>query len=325
MSDLLLVGAKTGLVVCRAAGQGWEVLRRGLQGQAVTSVIAREGVILAGTRTGVYRSDDLGAGWSEASLGLKELHIRWLAYRPEVSDFELAGTEPAAVFISRDGAATWRECPEVSEMRERFGWSLPYSPEAGCVRGFAFHGARAYAAVEDGAVLVSDDGGLSWELAGGSRGPADHAPLSGHIHSDVHSIEAHPSSPELVFAPTGGGFFRSQDGGRSWENLYPRCYCRAAWIDPADAQHILLGPADGVDRGGRIEESRDGGRTWTPAWSGLEAPWPRHMVERFARVGERLFAVLSNGELLQATADELRWQPVLQEIPGVQAVAGMAP
>jgi photosystem II stability/assembly factor-like uncharacterized protein len=324
MSEYLIIAASQGIAVCGLAGMGWEVLRRGLEGVETTSVIAREGVILAGARSGVYRSDDLGETWREASAGLAVRHIRWLAYHPDFSDFELAGAEPASIFISRDGAETWRECPEVTEMRFRFGWYLPYSPAAGCVRGFAVRGLRLYAAVEDVAVLVSDDGGLRWELAGGSRGNPDHQPSASYVHSDVHSIEVHPSSPEVVYAPTGGGFYRSQDGGAAWECLYPRSYCRAAWIDPSLPEHILLGPADGVDRGGRIEESRDGGRTWGPASSGLHTPWPRHMVERFSQVGGTLLAVLSNGELLSASLADLHWQPLLPELPGVRAVTHLS-
>jgi photosystem II stability/assembly factor-like uncharacterized protein len=320
MNEYLLIGTTQGLVICRRAGRDWEVQRRALDGMEVTSVIAREGVILAGARSGVYRSDDLGITWREASASLSVRHIRWLAYHPDISDFELAGTEPAAIFISRDGAETWRECPEVAEMRDRFGWYLPYSPQAGCVRGFAIRGQHAFAAVEDGAVLVSGDGGETWELASGSRGEPEHQPPAARVHSDVHSIEVHPASPLRVYAPTGGGFYRSLDGGAAWDCLYPHSYCRAAWIDPEAPEHLLLGPADGVDRYGRIEESLDGGRTWQPASSGLDTPWPRHMVERFIQVGDELLAVLSNGELLSASPVELRWQPILPEAPGVQAV-----
>ena len=242
---------------------------RGLRGRDATSIIAREGVALAGTREGVYRTEDGDRTWQEASQGLSPRLVRWMAFHPDVSDFEFAGTEPAGILVSRDGGGSWRACPEVFEMRREYGWSLPYSPEAGCVRGFAFHGRRGYAAVEDGGVLVSDDQGETWGLAQGSRGRADHHPQAGMIHSDVHSIGVHPSSAQEVFAPTGGGFYHSADGGETWECLYPGCYCRAAWIDPHDIRHIVLGPADGVDYNGRIEETRDGGRTWQPASSGL--------------------------------------------------------
>ena len=53
--------------------------------------------------------------------------------------------------------------------------------------------------------------------------------------------------------------------------------------DPARPAHMILGPADGVDRGGRIEESIDGGHNWKVVMDGVEDPWANHMVERFSR------------------------------------------
>ena len=292
--------------------------------QHVTSLIAREGVILAGTRHGVFRSDDVGHTWHAASVGLTCPHVRWLAFHHDISDREFAGTEPAGIFVSHDGAQTWRECEEVAWLRDHYHWMLPYSPEAGCVRGFAFHGDRAYAAVEVGGVLRSDDGGETWLLAEGSDGNPDlGGPPEPFVYPDVHSIHLHPSSPDLVFAPTGGGFYRSVDGGRTWELLYD-CYCRAVWIDPLDPDHMILGPADSVEQNGRIEETRDGGVTWHTASHGLRVPWSQHMVERFTQIDDELWAVLSNGEVIAAPLTSLEWQSRLHGVEQVTAVTVLA-
>lgn len=318
----LFAATARGVVTARRDARGWNFSARTLEAQHVTSVVAREGVVLAGSRQGVWRSDDEGATWRSASDGLAISHVRWLAYHPQLSDYEYAGTEPAALFTSLDGARTWLACADVETMRETYGWRLPYSPEAGCVRGFAFHGQRAYAAVEDGGVLRSDDVGRTWELAAGSDGTILHQPPQGKVHSDVHSIAVHPASADRVVAPTGGGLFASTDGGETWRNLY-RCYCRAVWLDPQDVDHIVFGPANGVDREGRIEESRDGGQTWHLVSEGLGAPWAHHMVERLTRQSDHLFAVLSNGDLLAATIGDWQWQRLLPEAGQIHAVAFM--
>jgi len=99
------------------------------------------------------------------------------------------------------------------------------------------------------------------------------------------------------------------------------CYCRAVWLDPADPAHLILGPADGVDRNGRIEETRDAGQTWQLASKGLAVPWRRHMVERFTQIGDELLAVLSNGELWAATLETFAWQPILPTVKNVAAIA----
>ena len=205
MDTTLIVATGHGIFTYERNENDWRARARGLDGQNVTSAIAREGVILAGTTNGVFRSDDYGKKWHAGSSGLNTRHVRWMAFHPDLSDDEFVGTESAAIFVSHNGAGSWRECPEVAQLRDEHGWMLPYSPEAGCVRGFTFHG----------------------------------------------------------------------------------------------------------------------GKTWQVTSDGLHVPWRRHMVERFEQVGDELFAVLSNGELLVAPLASLQWKRVLTELDGVHAVTSM--
>ena len=317
----LILATERGIVTCERDGDEWQEASRRLDDQHVTSLSAHGDMILVGTENGIFQSDDGGQTWNEACNGLTARHVRWMAFHPDVSGLAYAGTEPANIFISHDSGDVWRACPEVAQLRDQFKWSLPYSPEAGCVRGFAFHGSRVYAAVEVGGVLVSDDNGETWQLAEGSDGKPDLAgPPEPFVYPDVHSLEVHPSSPDLIYAPTGGGFYRSSDSGRTWKLFYD-CYCRAVWVDSQDPNHMILGPADGVDRNGRIEESRDGGETWSLASNGLQMPWRRGMVERFVQADDELFAVLSNGQLLSSSLSDLEWRRILPSIDDVHAIA----
>lgn len=321
MNDLLILGTNEGVVVARQEEDLWELMSRTLRARQVNSLSVQGGVILAGTTEGVFRSENLGETWHMASDGLSVPKVRWVTHDPSRSGTVLAGTEPAAIFVSRDGGRQWRECPEVAALREEHGWYLPYSPEAGCVRGFAFHGDRVYAAVEQGGLLRSDDRGATWRLAGGSNG-IPRTPPEGFIHPDVHSVAVHVSSPDLVLAPTGGGLYVSKDGGERWTQWY-RCYCRAIWPDPAHVGRMIFGPADSVDRQGRIEETDDGGETWHLASDGLNVPWAQHMVERFWQVDYRLLAVLSNGDVVVAPLQTLSWQHMLPGAGWVRAIATM--
>ncbi|MGD8737960.1 MAG: hypothetical protein PVJ85_14535 [Anaerolineae bacterium] len=322
MGGLLVIGTGEGVLVAQREGDTWKAVRRSLSARQVNSLSVQGGAVLAGTTEGVFRSDDLAESWHLASDGLSVPKIRWVAHHPNRSGTVLAGTEPAAIFVSHDGGRRWRECPEVAALRDEHGWYLPYSPEAGCVRGFAFHGDRVYAAVEQGGLLRSEDAGETWQLVAGSNG-IPRTPPDGFVHPDVHSVVVHASSPDLVLAPTGGGLYVSKDGGARWRHLY-RCYCRAVWWDPADAARMILGPADSVDRSGRIEKTRDGGETWQQATDGLEVPWAQHMVERFLQVDYELLAVLSNGDLAIAPLRTLTWRHILPEAGWVRTVKTMS-
>jgi photosystem II stability/assembly factor-like uncharacterized protein len=327
MAGYLYLATSAGLFIVSQANDNWNVVGHTLTDKSLTAVVASGGLILAGTAEGIWRSSDNGRSWKESIETLAIRHVRWMSGSADTPSIILVGTEPAGIFVSRDSGKTWRQGAAVEELRDKNGWFLPYSPEAGCVRGFAIaesgpHEARVYAAVEVGGVLISDDGGQKWHLAEGSDGKPDLSRASDAIiHPDVHSISVHPSSSDLVTTATGGGLYRSTDGGRTWKCIY-RCYIRAAWVDPHDARHIIAGPADGVSRNGRILETLDGGQSWQPASVGMNGPWPRHMVERFYHCGKNLFAILSNGELWSRSSGQTVWQRILAEVSGIQAMAG---
>jgi hypothetical protein len=293
MSDNLYLATTNGLFGARRDGGTWSGPEELLEGRHVTSVVADDGLILAGTKNGILRSVDKGKDWGDVDDNSAIGYVRWLS-------------------------------GEVSALRDTHGWFLPYSPEAGCVRGFAIAESaepRVFAAVEVGGALVSKDSGDSWELVDGSDGNPDMSrPLGTLIHPDVHSITVHPSNPDIITAPTGGGLYRSNDGGTTWYCLYT-CYCRATWVNPNNPDHIIFGPADGVSRNGRIEESRDGGQTWQSASTGMQVPWSQHMVERFVPAADELLAVLSNGELWSAGLEKMKWQRILEDVSHVTSVA----
>src|SRR5256885_10017228 len=76
---------------------------------------------------------------------------------------------------------------------------LPYTTlfRSGCIRGFAFHGARAYAAAEGGGALRSDDGGETWSLCAGSNGNPD---LEGPPAPDRKSTRLNSSHLVISYA-----------------------------------------------------------------------------------------------------------------------------
>src|SRR6266436_2790835 len=66
MDTTLIVATGHGIFTYERNEHDWRARAFGLDGQNVTSAIAREGVILAGTTNGVFRSDDSGEQWHAA-------------------------------------------------------------------------------------------------------------------------------------------------------------------------------------------------------------------------------------------------------------------
>lgn len=302
----IYLATDSGVIRADASDGEWHGTPAGLGKTKVTAIAARVGVLLAGTRDGIWRSTDGGGTWTPSNTGLAERHVRWLAWHPRISDFVLAGTEPAGLYISTDGGRRWEGRPEVVRLRKEKRWYLPYSPEAGAVRGFAPHGDRLYGAVEVGGVLRSDDRGGTWRLLAVPN-------------KDVHDVAVDPRDGDRVFAIAQGGLFLSENGGEQWRRAYDTPYVRAMAMDSDDPDHLLLGPAAGVGRGGRVVRSTDGGATWTAADRGLATPWPGTMVERFLFAGGKALAILDDGTLRMAQGDELAWRTILAEVPRVHA------
>jgi hypothetical protein len=309
----LIVATTRGLKRFERREDFWEEQSYALTGLPLSALAMQGELGLAGTKEGVFLTRDGGINWVRADAGIDTPHVRWLAIHPRNPHYFYAGTEPANIYTRQADQPGWSRALEVARLREENDWYMPYSPNPGCVRGFAFYGHRVYASVEVGGLLASSDFGASWQLVPGSTGKPHQDPAEGQIHPDVHSVATHPADPDLVYAPTGGGFYRSRDSGGRWELLYD-CYCRAVWLDPEDDRHLIMGPADGVDRGGRIEESTDGGESWSLAMGNLDAKWQETMVDRFVAAGDELYAVLSDGRLLVAPVDSFSWQHLL---PGI--------
>lgn len=150
----------------------------------------------------------------------------------------------ALVFLLAAGvcAQTWR----------------PMGPPGGDVRSLASdprNPRHLYLGTSDGHIFSSQDGGERWELLGRAGFSRDGV---------VTAILVHPTRTRLLFASLwtldpakGGGVFRSDDGGRTWQlaGLGGKAV-RALAMAPSDPDYIVAGALDGVFR------SPDGGHTW---------------------------------------------------------------
>ena len=129
-------------------------------------------------------------------------------------------------------------------------------PEGGMVISLAADQAGTlYLGASDGHIFSSEDRGEHWELRGRVGRRTDGV---------VAQLAAYPKQPHRVFAAVwfrevdaGGGVFRSDDGGASWQpaGLQGESV-RALEFAPSDPELLVAGTRSGVFR------SLDSGRTW---------------------------------------------------------------
>lgn len=250
----------------------WRLAATTLEGHHISTMTLLPGGagVLAGTHgDGIFWSAD-GSAWEAREHGLRLRNIYSLAAIEENGAIVVyAGTEPASLFKSVDLGKSWQELPAISEQKNK-DWTFPAPPHIAHTKMLAFDPRDArhfFAAIEQGALLETRNGGESWkELADYSR-PDDRA------FKDLHQVLVTPSQPEHMFMTTGCGSYRSEDGGAHWRRMTDESF-RLAYPD-----HITLSPDEktlfmsgaaghpGVwrqshDAGTAVLRSRDSGEHW---------------------------------------------------------------
>src|SRR5437867_1249366 len=297
---VVLVGTMKGAFLLRsnAARQRWESGGPWFPGQSVYAMAydgrAGRTRIWAGTESmhwgAVLRSsDDFGKTWTqpeaanirfpvESGVSLKQIwQIR--PGRAEEPDTLYCGVEPAALFESRDGGATWMLNRGLFDHPHRPLWQ----PGGG---GLCLHTIvpdpsnrdRLMVAISSGGFYRTDDGGRTWQVR--NRGVRaefmpDKYPEFGQC---VHKVVMHPAHPERLFLQNHWGLYRSDDAGDSWRDIasgVPSDFGFAMAMHPHDPETVYIVPIESdtfrcTPEGKlRVYRTRDAGGSWEPLTRGL--------------------------------------------------------
>ena len=254
--------------------------------------IASAGAVAFAGGDGVWRYDD---GWTRTSFVGDVFSIAVAA-----DGTVYAGTEPSALFTSRDGGERWEELDALQRIPSKPNWSFPPRPWTSHVRWIAPSPHDPHVllvGIELGGLMRSVDGGASF---------ADHAPGA---QPDVHSLTWHPTERDRAYEAGGGGSAWSSDGGASWERVddgRDRHYTWAVAADPEDPDRWWVSASTGPyaahgrrDPQARIYEWR--GDAWHAVTENLLA-----MPYAFVHENGRLIAGLADGSLLDVESGESR-------------------
>ena len=216
---------------------------------------------------GVYRSTDAGKTWTHLGLD-RTRHIARIRVHPRDPDLVYVAAQGAAyganeergVYRSRDGGTTWEKILYVSEVAGASELAMdPTNPRI-LYAAFWDHVRHPWivrSGGEGSGLWKSTDGGDSWTPINEGL-PA----LMGKTAVDVS-----PANPERLFAmieaDPGGGLYRSDDAGASWQlttelwTLRARpWYYTEVYADPEDENTVYVLNAP-------MMKSVDAGRTFT--------------------------------------------------------------
>jgi len=302
---LLLAGAATGGIWhSEDAGASWSPVHDFLGSLAISSFAHDAGnpsIIYAGTSEyyytgtqgiGILKSIDDGRSWQRLPATDPLASNNWtyvmrVAAHPTAPGVVLAGTWTGAL-RSADSGATWTKVFSRAAFDGRFTIVLD-------VRFDFVDPNQVLLGLEDSAVAYSDDAGFTWTKV--QIAPAVNKRGTGRV--------------ELAFARTvsglayasvdrnGGEVWKSSDAGHTWTlastpgHLYGDNSVNAIWVDPVNAQHVIVGGTD-------LWRSVDGAQTFLRISEWQQWPTSAH-ADQHAIVAEPGYDGASNTHLYVAS------------------------
>ena len=329
----VIAGTARGIfVVDTRAGAASEVL----EGRSVRHLSRVNGHAVAGTDAGVFRSGDAGRTWRAS--GLDDRFVWDLAPAPGDPRTLHAVTQPAGVFVSRDGGDSWTEIASFRNAPGFDTWCVPLKPplpgRARTIVVDRHEPERWLVGVEVGGVALTEDAGASWTctLPGGNP--------------DIHVMVSHPAEAGVVFASTGfgrvdnrepqeqriAGMFRSDDHGKTWRFIWKGMtppYTRPLCVDARAPYAVTVGSSPTAfsssrDAGGAramIFQTIDGGETWRSLGDAAHSPSAAnfHAVTPDPERAGGVLAGTETGEVWRVGPDAA-WTLLASGLPMVQAL-----
>jgi len=310
-----------------------------LKNEALHSIAQAESnpdVLIAGTFTGMFRSDDAGDTWkqlpTESTPGL--LHVESLAIDPRTTSTIYAGTWYLP-YKSVDGGKSWTSIKNgIIDDSDIFAIDIdPRDPNhiiaSACsgiyesknageawrkVQGIPSQSRRTRAILQHpsvpGMVFAGTTEGFWLSDKGGD---ADSWMVTTSRQLEINSIAVHPSRPDMVFIGTNNyGVMVSTDGGKSFTPTnggFSGRFANAILADRETPNRVYASTINTATGGGFFFVSDDNGESWHPSMRSMPSRLITYAILQDARDANIIYLGTNLG-VYRSTDRGASWAPV---------------
>lgn len=298
--DIIYVATNDYIYKTRDGGQVWTNLSQGMSHSRVIAMAidpAYPATVYAGTKgDAVYKSHDGGQRWASMRSGLDDATIssvvnQFLFDPADAQHIFIATT--MGVFETKNGGEQWTK--KMEGMKEvLMVVTLGMDPTRPSI---------LYAGTSGGVYKSTDQAG-HWEKVNNGLIPPDMVKTSRALN--VTAILVDPYEPDVVYAATLAGIYKTMDGAKSWkrigESLADQMIVGMV-LNRARRGVLYITGRDGVHR------SDDGGTVWKLINKGLATTNVRAIAQ--SDIDPRVFYAGTNGSGLYRSQDAGEtWEPM---------------
>jgi hypothetical protein len=290
----------------------------------------------------VWKSIDGGARWTHSSRGLAypegETPVKAVWSVALAHGRLYAGVEPAGLFVSVDGGASFEPVQGLRDHPTRPDWQPGGA-------GLILHSIvldpadpqRIWVAISAAGVFYSGDGGATWTprnkgtrcdfLPDGQRYP--------EFGQCVHCLVKAPGRGGRLYQQNHCGMYRSDDGGETWASIeagLPSSFGFPVAVHPRDPETLFFAPLNGAELGryppdakAAVWRSDDGGAHWRDCRAGLPQSGAYFGFMRQAMATDALepagvYLGAANGSLFASRDEGTNWSRIATDLPAISSV-----